>query len=171
MRHLIHQINDKTTPFNIYILVFVNIWIFVKLLVLLEGICRKLTKINQKWRLFVYIAHNNAFIVVCLCLKVVLRSGLIYMIFIFLVLFFVLQLYSCLNSSLIFTKFGSFLCLHSPLQSQLPPSCSPFPIIMLACAHFFNVLIVVIFVIIFAVVIVLLTLSSTSFFSIDCTVA
>ena len=81
MRHLIHQINNKTTPFNIYILDSVIIWVFVKMYVLVVCACKSSAKNDQKWRLCIYIGHNNTFIVVCLCLKVVLSSGLMYMIF------------------------------------------------------------------------------------------
>ena len=86
MRHLIHQINDKTTPFNIYILTFVSIWVFVKLLALRVRVCRKSGKNDQKWRLFICVGCNNTFITVCLCLKELLSSRLIYITFIFLLL-------------------------------------------------------------------------------------
>ena len=84
MRHLIHQINKKTTPFNIYILAFGTIWVFVKLYELVVGVCNV-----KNW---IYVGHNNTFIAVCLCLKVVLSSGLIYMTF-FLVLFVIAILF------------------------------------------------------------------------------
>ena len=64
MRYLIYQINNKTTPFNIYILAFVTIWIFVKTFVLEVEVCRKLANNVPKWRLFVYVGHNNMFIAV-----------------------------------------------------------------------------------------------------------
>ena len=47
MRHLMHQINNKTTPFIIYILTFVSIWVFIKLLVLRVVVCRKSDKIDK----------------------------------------------------------------------------------------------------------------------------
>ena len=75
MRHLIHQINNKTTLFNIYILTFVTIWVFVKLYVLVVGGCRKSAKNNQKWRLCVYVGQNNMFIAVCSCFKCNLALG------------------------------------------------------------------------------------------------
>ena len=64
MRHLIHQTNNKITPFNIYILAFVTIWVFVDFLMVEVEVCRKWAKIDQKWRLFVYVGHNNRFIAV-----------------------------------------------------------------------------------------------------------
>ena len=104
MRPLIRQNNNNTTPFNIYILVFVTFWVFVKLYILVVGVCRKSAKNNQKWRLFVYVGQNNMFIAVCLCLKVELSCGLICMTLIF--LFFFLYYDRIFHSSFIFTKFG-----------------------------------------------------------------
>ena len=45
-----------------------TIWVFVKLLVLVVGVCRNLAKIDQEWMLIVYVAHNNPFIEVFLSL-------------------------------------------------------------------------------------------------------